>query len=165
MTFIYLSSMVKKEGDKRCAVAAHVIPTEIDGFLRIDGYASGDSSINKLKTLNKTLHIQHRCNRKKPEVAYAFYDQRFYGPMGCAISPEAAIACAKKCLAKLSKEKNLVCKKKASENLFNEILNGRANADNTKNLWLTPLPLVHPDNPDSDKDTDVLFVMVYRNVY
>lgn len=57
MTFIYLSSMVKKEGDKRCAVAAHVIPTEIDGFLRIDGYASGDSSINKLKTLNKTLHI------------------------------------------------------------------------------------------------------------
>ena len=45
MTFIYLSSMVKKEGDKRCAVAAHVIPTEIDGFLRIDGYASGDSSM------------------------------------------------------------------------------------------------------------------------
>lgn len=102
---------------------------------------------------------------KKPEVAYAFYDQRFYGPMGCAISPEAAIACAKKCLAKLSKEKNLVCKKKASENLFDEILNGRANADNTKNLWLTPLPLVHPDNPDSNEDTDVLFVMVYRNVY
>ena len=60
MTFIYLSSMVKKEGDKRCAVAAHVIPTEIDGFLRIDGYASGDSSINKLKTLNKTLHMLPR---------------------------------------------------------------------------------------------------------
>lgn len=52
--------MVKKEGDKRCAVAAHVIPTEIDGFLRIDGYASGDSSINKLKTLNKTLHMLPR---------------------------------------------------------------------------------------------------------
>ena len=49
MTFIYLSSMVKKEGDKRCAVAAHVIPTEIDGFLRIDGYASGDSSMKKQK--------------------------------------------------------------------------------------------------------------------
>lgn len=57
MTFIYLSSMVKKEGDKKCAVAAHVIPVEAEGFLRIDGYANGDSSTNKLKTLTKTLHM------------------------------------------------------------------------------------------------------------
>ena len=145
---------------------AHVAAMEMKkaqaAFTRVQENASVPA---QAPTAQSQVQATAQAQPKKPEVAYAFYDQRFYGPMGCAISPEAAIACAKKCLAKLSKEKNLVCKKKASENLFDEILNGRANADNTKNLWLTPLPLVHPDNPDSDKDTDVLFVMVYRNVY
>lgn len=102
---------------------------------------------------------------EKPKVAYAFYDKCFYGPMGCAITPETAILCAKKCLARLSKAKGVVPLDKALENLFDEILNGRANADNTKNMWLTPLPLFAKESPKSGDSDDVLFVMVYRNVY
>lgn len=83
--------------------------------------------------------------------------------MGCAISPDAAVACAKKCLKRLQNAKGLYCSKRDSDNLFDEILNGRRDADKTKNLWLTPLSFSPKDKPG--ESADVLFVMVYRNVY
>lgn len=102
----------------------------------------------------------------KPACVWAFYDQKFYGPMGCATNPHAAVTCAKECLRNLQNEHNLRCKKDALDTLYNEILNGKPGSENTQNMWLTPLPLFKPENPENGgQGDDILFVMVFRNVH
>lgn len=101
----------------------------------------------------------------KPTCVWAFYDRNFYGPMGCATSPEAAVICAKCCLSKLNKERGLRCRKGDLDTLYNELLNGKPGVDNTANMWLTPLALYAGNNtPNPEQSDDVLFVMVFHNV-
>lgn len=102
----------------------------------------------------------------KPACVWAFYDRKFYGPMGCSTNADKAVVCAKRCLNKLQKEKNLRCKKEALDLLCNEILNGKTGAENVQNMWLTPLPLFFSENPTTDvQGDDTLFVMVFHSVF
>lgn len=110
---------------------------------------------------------QQAVNAKaeKPACVWAFYDRKFFGPMGCAITPEDAVTCANRCLSKLQKERNLRCRKSELEKLYNELLNGKEGADNTANMWLTPLPLFLTNNSaNPEQSDDELFVMVFHSV-
>ena len=55
--------------------------------------------------------------------------------------------------------------KEALEKLYNELLNGKEGADNTANMWLTPLPLFLTNNSaNPEQSDDELFVMVFHSV-
>lgn len=103
----------------------------------------------------------------KPSCVWAFYDQKFYGPMGCATNPNAAVTCATRCLNKLKKERNLHWDENACNKMHNEILNGKPGGENAlQNMWLTPLPLFLAENPENGgQGDDILFVMVFRSVF
>lgn len=101
----------------------------------------------------------------KPACVWAFYDRKFYGPMACAVTPNNAVVCAKRCLNKLQKEHNLRCKKDAADRFFNEILNGKIDAENKANMWLTPLPLFLEESGNPEQGDNTLYVMVYHSVF
>lgn len=116
------------------------------------------------------VQSNHQANAEpqpaaKPACVWAFYDRKYFGPMGCATTPEDAVRCAKFCLKKLQKERNLCSRKSELEKLYNELLNGKEGADNTANMWLTPLPLFLTNNSaNPEQSDDELFVMVFHSV-
>lgn len=104
----------------------------------------------------------------KPACVWAFYDQKFIGPMACAVTTEKAVTCAERCLKKLKNftGKELHWNKEAENMLYNEIRNGKPGDENKPNTWLTPLPLFFDENPAAGTQSDdVLFVMVFRSVF
>lgn len=58
MTFIYLTSFKEKiSGSKRCAVAAHLVPTYTSGKYRLDCYKDSQPAVATLRTLTKALEL------------------------------------------------------------------------------------------------------------
>lgn len=129
----------------------------------------------------------------KPKCVWAFYDQKFMGPMGCAADVDRAVLCAQRCLLRLADftekkfQKKLHWSKEAENTLYNEIRksslvaakdkqnstpgakdkqNSKPDAEDKQNMWLTPLPLFYDENPATNKQADdILFVMVFHSVF
>lgn len=119
----------------------------------------------------------------RPKCVWAFYDQKFIGPMGCAVDVDRAVLCAQRCLLRLTNftekkfQKKLHWSKEAENALYNEIRkssliaakdkqNSKLDDEEKQNMWLTPLPLFYDENPTTNKQADdILFVMVFHSVF
>lgn len=97
---------------------------------------------------------------EKPKRVYVFYDDTFYGPMACALSPKTAIAYLKKCLKKMQDEHQLSCHKEDLDRTSNQILND----ETPGNRHLTPgISLFGKGSTNPSGDAHI-FVMVVDSV-
>lgn len=97
---------------------------------------------------------------EKPKRVYVFYDDTFYGPMACALSPKTAIAYLKKCLKKMQDEQQLSCRKEDLDRTANQILNDEAPG----NRHITPGIALYGKGSTNPAGDAQLFVMVVDSV-